>query len=113
VRYVDVPWVPFGERVKIEALGHACWAVEVRYGFKNVVDIPNALSVCAAHDLEFDPMTTSYFLSRHSLVADETTGMPAWQEQIFAAMLRNASPPAEFLGLPSNRVIELGAQVRI
>jgi KUP system potassium uptake protein len=113
VRYVDVPWVPFSERVKIEALGHDCWAVEVRYGFKNVVDIPNALEVCALHDLQFDPMTTSYFLSRHSLVADETTGMPHWQEQIFAAMLRNASPPAEFLGLPSNRVIELGAQVRI
>jgi KUP system potassium uptake protein len=113
VRYVDVPWVPFSERVKIEALGHNCWAVEVRYGFKNVVDIPNALSVCAQHDLEFDPMTTSYFLSRHSLVADESTGMPPWQEKIFAAMLRNASPPAEFLGLPTNRVIELGAQVRI
>ncbi|MGL4575651.1 MAG: potassium transporter Kup [Burkholderiaceae bacterium] len=113
VRYVDVPWVPFSERVKIEALGHDCFAVEVRYGFKNVVDIPNALEVCAQHDLQFDPMTTSYFLSRHSLVADETTGMPHWQEQIFAAMLRNASPPAEFLGLPSNRVIELGAQVRI
>jgi KUP system potassium uptake protein len=113
VRYLDVPWVPFSERVKVEALGHDCWAIEVRYGFKNVVDIPNALNVCTQHDLTFDPMTTSYFLSRHSLVADDSSGLPRWQEQIFAAMLRNASPPAEFLGLPPNRVIELGAQVRI
>jgi KUP system potassium uptake protein len=113
VRYLDVPWVPFSERVKVEALGHDCWAIEVRYGFKNVVDIPKALSVCVQQDLTFDPMTTSYFLSRHTLVPDESSGLPKWQEQIFGAMLRNASPPAEFLGLPPNRVIELGAQVRI
>jgi KUP system potassium uptake protein len=113
VRYLDVPWVPFSERVKVEALGHDCWAIEVRYGFKNVVDIPKALSVCVQQDLTFDPMSTSYFLSRHTLVPDEQSGLPKWQEQIFGAMLRNASPPAEFLGLPPNRVIELGAQVRI
>jgi KUP system potassium uptake protein len=113
VRYLDVPWVPFSERVKVEALGHDCWAIEVRYGFKNVVDIPKALSVCVQQDLTFDPMTISYFLSRHTLVPDESSGLPKWQEQIFGAMLRNASPPAEFLGLPPNRVIELGAQVRI
>jgi KUP system potassium uptake protein len=113
VRYLDVPWVPFNERVKAQALGHDCWAVEVCYGFKNAVDIPNALEVCAQSGLVFEPMTTSYFLSRHTLVADESSGLPNWQEKIFAAMLRNASPPAEFLRLPPNRVIELGAQVRI
>lgn len=113
VRYLDVPWVPFSERLKIEPLGHDCWAIEVRYGFKNTVDVPNALQVCTQQGLSFDPMTTSYFLSRHVLVSDNSSGLPNWQEKIFAAMLRNASPPAEFLGLPPNRVIELGAQVRI
>jgi KUP system potassium uptake protein len=36
-----------------------------------------------------------------------------WMERLFASMLRNASDPAEYLGLPTNRVIELGAQIRI
>ncbi len=113
VRNMPVPWVPFSERVDVKPLGNDCFAVEVRYGFKNAVDIPKALELCAPHGLEFAPMETSYFLSRHSLVADTCTGMPMWQEQIFAAMLRNAADPAEYLGLPTNRVIELGAQLRI
>jgi KUP system potassium uptake protein len=113
VRNMEVPWVPFSERVKIEPMGNNCFAVEVRYGFKNAVDIPKALELCGSHGLEFEPMMTSYFLSRHTLVADTCQGMPRWQEQIFAAMLRNASDPAEYLGLPTHRVIELGAQVRI
>jgi KUP system potassium uptake protein len=113
VRYEPVPWVPFSERVKVESLGNDCWAVEVRYGFKNAVEIPKAIELLAAEGIECEPMSTSYFLSRHVLVSDTCKGMPLWQEKIFAAMLRNAGDPAEYLGLPINRTIELGAQVRI
>ncbi|HET7774562.1 MAG TPA: potassium transporter Kup [Burkholderiaceae bacterium] len=113
VRYEPVPWVPFSERVKVESLGNDCWAIEVRYGFKNAVEIPKAIELVAAQGIECEPMSTSYFLSRHVLVSDTCKGMPLWQEKIFAAMLRNAGDPAEYLGLPINRTIELGAQVRI
>jgi len=113
VRNMDVPWVPFSNRVTVTPMGNNCFAIEVRYGFKNTVDIPKALELCETHGLEFDAMQTSYFLSRHSLVSDRSAGMPLWQEKIFGAMLRNASDPAEYLGLPTNRVIELGAQIRI
>ncbi len=113
VRYTDVPWVSFSDRMTIEPLGNDCWAIQVRYGFKNIVDIPKALELAKSDGLEFDPMMTSYFLSSHHLVSDDCKGMPPWQAEVFAAMLRNASAPAEFLGLPTNRVIELGAQVRI
>jgi KUP system potassium uptake protein len=58
-------------------------------------------------------METSYFLSRYTLLSDTCSSLPMWMERLFAAMLRNASDPAEYLGLPTNRVIELGAQIRI
>ena len=39
VEILDVPWVPFTERVSCDALGHGCWRVRVRYGFMNRPDV--------------------------------------------------------------------------
>jgi len=36
-----------------------------------------------------------------------------WREKIFSWMLRNAASAMEFFSLPTNRVVELGSQVRI
>jgi KUP system potassium uptake protein len=113
VRTLEVPWVAFDKRVKVEPLGNNCFAVEVNYGFKNQPNIPSSLALCASAGLEFEEMETSYFLSRYTLLSDTCSNMPLWQEKLFASMLRNASDPAEYLGLPINRVIELGAQIRL
>jgi KUP system potassium uptake protein len=113
VRTLEIPWVAFNQRVKIESLGHNCFAVEVNYGFKNQPDIPKALELCHQHGLHIEEMETSYFLSRYTLLSDTCSSLPMWMERLFASMLRNASDPAEYLGLPTNRVIELGAQIRI
>jgi KUP system potassium uptake protein len=39
--------------------------------------------------------------------------MAPWRKRIFAAMVRNAGNAADYFSLPTNRVIELGAQVEI
>jgi KUP system potassium uptake protein len=39
--------------------------------------------------------------------------MALWREKLFAGMQRNASAAADFLNLPSNRVVELGAKVEL
>jgi KUP system potassium uptake protein len=41
------------------------------------------------------------------------SGMMWWREKLFANMHRNASSAVEFLSLPMNRVVELGAMVEI
>jgi KUP system potassium uptake protein len=58
-------------------------------------------------------MDTSFFLSRQTLLASELRGMAIWREKLFAWMMRNAESPMEFFGLPINRVVEVGSQVRI
>jgi len=37
--------------------------------------------------------------------------MAYWRELLFVAMFRNAGSATSFFKIPSNRVIELGAQV--
>ncbi len=109
----DVPWVPFSERIKVTALGNSCYQVDVSYGFKNEPDIPNALELCEPYGLVFEPMETSYFISRQTIISTPGGGMTSWREGLFVSLSRIARDAANYYKIPSNRVIEVGAQVEI
>ena len=111
----DEPWVPFQDRVRLTKLGHGCWRMNARYGFMNEPDISQTLEIAATLGLEFDMMTTSFFLSRETVVAvaAASSGMAFWREKLFAMMSRNAGNAADYFKLPANRVIELGTKVEI
>ena len=113
VRQHDVPWIGFDRRVEMMPLGHDCWAVTVHFGFKNEPDVPQALKLLEGRGVPLDEMTTSYFLSRDIVIPLFGEGMSIWREKLFASMHRNAAAAADFLNLPTNRVVELGAKVEI
>jgi len=113
VKFHEVPWIPFADRVQVEPLARGFWRVTVNYGFKNTPDIPQALTLCRSHGLDVDEFTTSYFLSREVVVPTRGDGMAHWRERLFAAMTRNAGSVVEFFRLPNNAVIELGTRVQI
>jgi KUP system potassium uptake protein len=113
VRQHDVPWVGFDKRVEMDPLGHDCWAVTLHFGFKNEPDVPEALKLLEGRGVPLDGMQTSYFLSRDIVIPTFGEGMAMWREKLFASMHRNAGAAADFLNLPTNRVVELGAKVEI
>ena len=113
VKFHEVPWIPFADRVQVDPLARGFWRVTVNYGFKNTPDIPQALTLCRSHGLDVDEFTTSYFLSREVVVPTRGDGMAHWRERLFAAMTRNAGSVVEFFRLPNNSVIELGTRVQI
>jgi KUP system potassium uptake protein len=113
VRHHDVPWIGFQERIEMEPLGHDCWAVTLNFGFKNDPDVPEALKLLEGRGVPLDDMATSYFLSRDIVIPTLGAGMPMWREKLFASMHRNAAAAADFLYLPTNRIVELGAKVEI
>jgi KUP system potassium uptake protein len=113
VRQHEVPWVGFEERVQMEPLGHDCWAVTLNFGFKNDPDVPEALKLLEGRGVPLEDMATSYFLSRDIVIPTLGEGMPMWREKLFASMHRNAAAAADFLNLPTNRIVELGAKVEI
>jgi KUP system potassium uptake protein len=108
-----VPWIGLDKRLAVTALGHDCWQVVIHYGFKNDPDVPGALSMLGTHGCPIDPMMTSYFLSRDSIVPTVGGGMATWREKLFAQMHLNASAAADFLNLPSNSVVEMGSKIEI
>ncbi len=113
VQQHDVPWIGFDKRVQMDSLGHDCWAVTLHFGFKNEPDVPEALQLLEGRGVPLDDMQTSYFLSRDIVIPTFGDGMAMWREKLFASMHRNAGAAADFLNLPTNRVVELGAKVEI
>jgi len=109
----EMPWIGLDKRIEIERLGHDCWQVLINYGFKNDPDVPKALQQLKGRGVALDPMMTSYFLSRDTVVPTLGEGMAQWREKLFAQMHHNASSAADFLNLPSNAVVELGSKIEI
>jgi len=113
VKHHEVPWIGFEDRLSIAPLGHDCWQVTLNFGFKNDPDVPEALKLLADRGIPLPDMDTSYFLSRDIVMPSFGKGMALWRERLFASMHRNAAGAADFLNLPNNRVVELGAKVEI
>ena len=113
VRNHEVPWIASDKRIEVQDLGHQCWQVMVHYGFMDDPDVPFALSLLRGQLGDINSMTTSYFLSRDSIVPTVAGGMAQWREKMFAQMHLNASSAADFLNLPSNSVVELGSKIEI
>jgi len=113
VDYREIPRVPDEERVSVKSLIGNCYQIKVHYGFKDEPDLPLALEMCKQPGLEFEPLKTSYFLSREIVVPTPGNGMTQWQERIFSTIARNASNAAEYFNLPANRVLELGTRIEI
>lgn len=113
VQHHEVPWIGFDKRCQIEPLGHDCWQVTLHFGFKNEPDVPEALKLLERRGVLLDDMETSYFLSRDTVIPTFGGGMAMWREKLFASMHRNAAAAADFLHLPTNRIVELGTKVEI
>ncbi|MFL6196254.1 MAG: potassium transporter Kup [Thermoanaerobaculia bacterium] len=110
----DVPAVPPEERLEIQSLGKEFYRLIAHYGFMQSASVPDVLALLKEQKgIALDEMTTTFFLSRETLIASKEPGMAIWREKLFALMVRNAQRPTDFFRIPVNRVVELGMQVRL
>ena len=114
VQILETPVAEADERIEITPMEGQFYGLELRFGFAEDPNIPQALSLCSRAGLAFDLMDTTFFLSRENIVADaRRPGMALWRDKLFVFMARNALPATAFFQIPGNRLIELGAQVEI
>jgi len=110
----DVPHVPPEKRLEAHAAGEGFYRVILHYGFMDEVDVPADLFRIETCGGGFNMMRTSFFLGRQKLIAaKDLPGMALWRERLFAWMVQSSESAMEFFKLPTNRVIELGSQMRI
>ncbi|MGY0342128.1 potassium transporter Kup [Xylella fastidiosa] len=114
VKTLKIPYAANSERLKIEPISNGFYRVHIRFGFMETPDVPSALMCSKDHaGIDFDPMHTTFFVSRETVIPSANRGMPIWRDKLFVLMHRNAAPANAFFRIPGNRLVELGAQVEI
>jgi len=112
VQVFDAPYVPEIDRVEIHQMKENFYSITVQYGFMDKPDIPQALLLCGQHGLAIEMMETSFFLGRATLIPRMgASKMAMWREKLYVTLYRNSSSATSYYKIPSNRVVELGAQV--
>ena len=114
IRTASVPHVANEDRYTYVKVDENFARVMLHYGFMETPDVPNDLAqAIPAKDAPLNVMSTSYFMGKSVLSASKDEGLPLWQDIILIFLQRNAYNPAEFFGIPSNRIVALGGQVVI
>ena len=109
----ETPHVPKPRRVEVIKLDDTFYRIVISYGFMEDPDIPEVLKDLKVPGLNLNLDDTTFFLSRERLLATEKPGMAIWREKLFAWMSRNALGATSFFHIPTDRVVELGAQIEL
>ena len=113
VRTPDVPHVPEDRRLHVEKLGKGFHRVAVSYGFMESPNVPRALGQCRAHALAIDPMLTTYFLTRETLIPSPRPELNPFEERLFMLLAASNLSAAAYFRLPPDQVVELGLQLEV
>lgn len=114
VRTEEVPYLTNPrDRVALENLHEGFWRAQIHFGFMEKPNVPAALDRVKQAGLRFDPMRTTYFIGRETILATRKRGLSSWRGSFFAWMTRNAGDVTSYFCLPPNGVVELGARVEV
>ena len=113
VKTAQTPRVNPKNRFEIERISDDFTKVVLHYGFMESPRVPAALATMRKAGLKFDIMTTSFFLGRRTLKTAPNSGMPGWQDKLFVSLSKQSANATDFFSIPSDRVVELGAQVTV
>jgi KUP system potassium uptake protein len=107
----NVPEVETRSRMTSESLGTGFWRVRAHYGFMEHPDVRWVVGRCCDHGMSARLEDTTFYLGRAYWIPEGPAPMARWRKRVFAFMSWNASSATDFFGIPSDRVLELGARI--
>jgi KUP system potassium uptake protein len=113
IQTLPVPWTDIDASLSQTDLGQGFHRIVAKVGFMQSPDVPRLLAKCAARGLVVEPMTTTYYLGRQTLLTSGKIKIAKWRKLLFSFLSRNARPPTAFFNLPPNRVVEMGLQIEL
>jgi KUP system potassium uptake protein len=113
VRTESTPRVTPAHRYEMQQISKDFTRIILHYGYMEDPRVPAALALLRKCGLKFDIMTTSFFLGRRTIKTSPHSGMPHWQDKLFVSLMKQATNATDFFSIPSDRVVELGAQVTV
>ena len=116
VTTTETPYVSDEERVEVTPISEGISRVEVRYGFMEQPNLPDALEKAAARGqiANFDVAQTVYYTGHETIIASgRRPGLLRWREALFAFMHHNAQRPGAYFRIPAAQIMEIGLEFEI
>ena len=113
VKTTTAPHVPERDRLSVTWAAPDFAKVVLNFGYMETPDVPAALMDGRNRGLKVEALSTSYFLSRRTLVRSVQSDLPVWQDRLFMFLSKNATAPTPYFRIPAGRAVEMGAQVAL
>jgi KUP system potassium uptake protein len=109
----EQPRIPETKRLTVTPVCEGIVRLVAAFGFMEKPNIPEILRAAEARGVVYEPERTTYFLSREELLPGQRSDLPPLRRRAFMQMARSAQVIADYYGLPSGRVIEIGTRLEI
>ncbi|MBV8439531.1 MAG: KUP/HAK/KT family potassium transporter [Hyphomicrobiales bacterium] len=116
VATTEAPRVSDEERVVVMPLSEGLARVELRFGFMEEPNVPEALAVGMERgQIEaIDLKKVIYYTGHETIIpSGRRLGLPRWREAIFAFMHHNAQRPGAYFKIPGAQIMEIGVEFEI
>jgi KUP system potassium uptake protein len=113
---LSIPRIRPEDRLEIDDLGYrddGITFVRAKQGYAEHYDVPALVRQIAEAGVEspVDVHDTSFYLSRVELTPGDRPGMSRWRKRLFLATDLIAAEPVDYLRLPRERTITVGAAI--
>ncbi len=112
-RTQDVPYVDPDQHIQIDMLSPNVWRISATYGFHETPDVYEVFRRCAMKGMAFNLNTTSFFLSRETLIPSHRSILARLRAALFIWLSKNSLRTNDFIHVPADRVVEMGVQVEV
>jgi KUP system potassium uptake protein len=109
----EQPRIHESKRLTVTPVCEGIVRLVAQFGFMEKPDIVEILRDAEELGVKFEPERTTYFLSREELLPGQRSDLPPLRRRAFMQMARSAQVIADYYGLPSGRVIEIGTRLEI
>ena len=91
------------------------WRVVVHSGFMEPLNLDALLPALQRQGYDIDMSKVVYYVGHETIVRGkgEKRVLNEWVEKVFAALERNQAHLTDVLGLPSDRVVEIGRHIEL
>jgi KUP system potassium uptake protein len=116
VTTTEAPRMPGEDRIVVTPLSEGLIRVELRFGFMEEPNVPEALAAAMARgQIEtFDLTRVIYYTGHETIIpSGRRPGLPRWREALFALMHHNAQRPGAYFKIPGGQIMEIGVEFEI
>jgi KUP system potassium uptake protein len=111
----ETPRVSVEDRVAVTPITDEITRVELRFGFMEQPNVPEALELAVAQRkiASCHPRQVTYYTGHETIIPSDRPGMALWREKVFAFMHHNAQRPGAYFKIPTAQIMEIGIEFEI